>query len=120
MKKVIFTISTFSTFSTLLFGCKTAVTMESIKIIHGAIILPAFGEYRIWNNVEHPSFSVALTNANIKQTCEIYNVSDNGKEKKINPSLLTGKTLNLTVHTNGHLFIKNMNSSTLSIDYKIE
>ena len=100
-------------------SCKSTGTMATIQPKSGTLELPAKGEYRVWKDVTHPSFSVTLTNPSLTQSCEIYKVSDNGNEKLISPSLQAGKNLTVTVPSNGHLFIKNFNNNILKIDYKV-
>lgn len=101
-------------------SCKSVGTMASIEPKAGIMELPAKGEFRIWKNITHPRFSVTLTNPSITQSCEIYKVNDNGKEKWISPSLQAGKSMTVTVPSNGHLFFKNFNDNILKIEYKVE
>ena len=102
--------------------CQSCRTAESVAVIQpkvGTIDLPAKGEFRMWNKITHPSFSVTLVNASATQSCEVYKVSANGNETWINPSLQAGKTLTLTVPSDGHLFFKNFNDNVLAITYKV-
>lgn len=101
-------------------SCKTAGTMTTIQPKSGTIELPVKGEFRIWKGLIHPSFSVTLTNSSSTQSCEVYKVTENENEKWVSPSLLAGKTLTLTVPSNGHLFFKNFNKNVLKIDYKVK
>jgi hypothetical protein len=101
-------------------SCKTTGTMATIQPKSGIIELPAKGELRIWKDLVHPSFSVTLSNSSATQSCEVYKVKDNGNEKWVSPSLQAGKTLTITVPSNGHLFFKNFNGNILKIEYKVE
>jgi hypothetical protein len=103
----------------LTYSCKSTSSMAAIQPKSGTIELPSKGEFRIWKDVAHPSFTVTLTNPSATQSCELYKVKSNGKEKWINPSLLAGKNITLTIPANGHLFFKNFNPNTLKIDYVI-
>jgi hypothetical protein len=117
MKQFVIGLLAIMTFSN---SCKTTGTMATIQPKSGTIELPAKGEFRIWKDLTHPSFSVTLSNSSSAQSCEVYKVTDNGSEKWISPSLQAGKTLTLRVPSNGHLFFKNFNDNTLKIDYKVE
>lgn len=94
--------------------------MAAIQPKTGTLELPAKGEFRIWKGLTHRAFSVTLSNTSASQSCELYKVTDNGYEKWVSPSLLAGKTLTVTIPSNGHLFIKNFNDNILKIDYKVE
>jgi hypothetical protein len=101
-------------------SCKTTGTMATIQPKTGTIEIPTKGELRIWKDLIHPSFSVTLTNSSATQSCEIYKVKDNGNEKWVSPSLQAGKSLTITVSSNGHLLFKNFNDNILKIEYKVE
>jgi hypothetical protein len=101
-------------------SCKPKGTMVAIQPKSGTIELPAKGEFRIWKGLTHPSFSVTLSNPSATQSCEIYSVKNSGNEKWISPSLQAGKTLTVTVPSNGHLLFKNYNDNILNIAYEIE
>lgn len=101
-------------------ACKSVGTMASIQPKTGVMELPAKGEFRIWQGITHPRFSVTLTNPSTTQSCEVYKVSSNGNEKWISPSLQAGKSLTVTIPSNGHLFFKNFNDNVLKIEYKVE
>lgn len=100
-------------------SCRTAESVAAIQPKTGTIDLPAKGEFRMWNKITHPSFSVTLANPSATQSCEVYKVSANGNETWITPSLQAGKTLTLTVPSDGHLFVKNFNDNALMITYKV-
>jgi hypothetical protein len=104
---------------TIIWSCKSTGSMNAIQPKSGVIELPAKGEFRIWKDVLHPSFSVTLTNPAANQSCEVYKVKDNGSEKWIDPSLMAGKSITITVPANGHLFFKNFNDNILRIEYKV-
>ena len=117
MKQLVFGLLTILTLNN---SCKTTGTMAAIQPKSGTMELPSKGEFRMWRGVTHPSFSVTLSNSSASQSCEVYKVTDNGNEKWVSPSLQAGKTLTLTVPSNGHLFFKNFNDNVLKIDYKVE
>jgi hypothetical protein len=94
--------------------------MASIEPKSGFIELSANGEFRIWNNIQHPSFEVTLTNPSPTQSCEVYKVTSSGEENWVNPSLKAGQSLRIKVPSNGHVFFKNFNPNTLRINYSIE
>ncbi len=79
----------------------------------------ARGEFRIWKDMEHGSFTVTLTNSSPNQSVELYKVKSSGKEKWISPSLLANSSQEVTIPADGHLFIKNFNDNTFTITYKI-
>lgn len=101
-------------------SCKSTGSMSNIQPKSGTMELPAKGEYRIWRNVDHPGFSVKLTNPSATQSCEVYKVTASGNEKWISPSLMAGKSLTISVPASGHLFFKNFNDNVLKIDYVVE
>jgi hypothetical protein len=108
------------TIITIAISCKSTGSMAVIQPKQGTIELPEKGEFRIWKDVSHPSFTVTLSNPSATQSCEVYTVKSSGSEKWISPSLQAGKTLTITVPANGHLFFKNFNPNILKIDYKVE
>jgi hypothetical protein len=112
-----FTLAVF-TIIIIAISCKSTGTMAVIQPKQGIIELPEKGEFRIWKDIAHPSFSVTLFNPSTTQSCEVYTVKSSGSEKWISPSLQAGKTLTITVPANGHLFFKNFNPNVLKIDYK--
>jgi hypothetical protein len=101
-------------------GCLSTGSMANIQPKAGTIDLPAKGEFRIWKDITHPGFSVTLKNPSATQSCEVYKVAGSGSEKWISPSLMAGKSLTISVPSNGHLFFKNFNDNVLKIDYVIE
>jgi hypothetical protein len=117
MKKLLFALFAISTIA---FSCTSTGSLANIQPKSGTIELPEKGEFRIWEGIAHPSFSVTLTNPSETQSCELYTVKSSGKEKWISPSLKAGKSLTITIPANGHLFFKNFNPNVLKIDYKIE
>jgi hypothetical protein len=116
MKKLLYCLSIVS----LLMSCNSQRSMTSIEPKSGKFELPAKGEFRMWKDVAHPSFTVMLINPAPKQSCEVYCVKSNGEEKWINPSLLANSKLSVTIPTDGHLFIKNFNDNVLTISYQIQ
>ncbi len=85
----------------------------------GTIEIPQNGEIRIWKGIEHSSFTVTLTNSDAKQSVELYTVKSSGAEKWVSPSLLANSSLEITIPTDGHLYIKNFNPNNFKINYKI-
>ncbi len=117
MKKIILPLITIFAFA---LACNTSKNLANIQPKEGYIEIPAQGELRIWNNIQHSSFEVLLTNDNENQSCELYYVKSSGKEKWINPSLLAKSSKLISIPKDGHLFIKNFNPNTLKISYKIK
>ncbi len=117
MKKLVIGLLAIITIS---YSCKSTGTMANIQPKTGSMELPMKGEFRIWNGITHPSFSVTLSNPSATQSCEVYKVSSIGIEKWVSPSLQSGKTMTITVPANGHLFFKNFNPNTLKINYIIQ
>jgi hypothetical protein len=103
----------------ILNSCMSNSSLSSINPKSGIIELPSKGEFRIWNDSSHASFSVRLTNKSTNQSCEVYKVK-NGNESWISPSLMAGETMDINVPTNGHLYFKNFNNNVLKINYAIE
>ena len=103
----------------LLVSCKPAGSMNAIQPKAGSIEVPANGEFRIWRDTMHPSFTVTLSNPSGTQSCEVYRVTDTGNEKWVNPSLIAGKSLTVKVPSNGHLFFKNFNPNVFTLTYRV-
>lgn len=108
------------TLTMVLNACKSTESMVGIQPKFGSISLPAKGELRLWQNTNHPAFTITLTNEATNQSCELYIVNKLGNEKWINPSLMPRKSITLTISKNGHLFFKNFNPNSLKINYKIK
>lgn len=85
----------------------------------GVIKVPAKGEIRVWQNLEHGAFSLHLENQSIKNSCEAYKVSAFGTQKWISPSLLANKTLDFSIPSNGSLLLKNFSDEEITVSYKI-
>lgn len=105
--------------SSLFIGCYSSQGITNIEPKSGSIEIPAKGEYRMWQNVKHGSFTVTLTNSSPNQSVELYQVKNDGNEKWVNPSLLANSNMDVTIPADGHLFIKNFNGNTFTITYKI-
>lgn len=97
------------------FSCKTI----DISPKQGTITVPAKGEIRVWENVEHSSFSLHLENKSATNSCEAYTVKNNN-EKWISPSLLANSALDFTVPSNGAILLKNFSNETLTVNYTID
>jgi hypothetical protein len=116
MKQLLF-ISMF--FSIIFSSCSSSQGITNIIPKSGSIEIPAKGEFRMWKDVQHGSFTVTLTNSSPNQSVELYKVKSNGSEKWISPSLLANSSQDVTIPADGHLFIKNFNPNTFTITYKI-
>ncbi len=108
------------TIITIVISCRSTGNLAVIQPKQGTIELPAKGEFRIWKDIAHPSFTVTLSNPSATQSCELYTVKSSGMGKWINPSLQAGKTLTVNIPANGHLFFKNFNPDILKVNYKVE
>jgi hypothetical protein len=106
-------------FSIIFSGCGSSQGITNIIPKSGTIEIPAKGEFRMWKDIPHGSFTVMLTNSSPNQSVELYKVKSNGTEKWISPSLLANSSQDVTISADGHLFIKNFNSNTFTITYKI-
>jgi hypothetical protein len=111
-------------FATVLFslsfaGCSSSQGITNISPKSGNIEIPAKGEFRMWKDVKHGSFTVTLTNSSPNQSVELYKVKSDGNEKWVSPSLLANSSLDVTIPADGHLFIKNFNGNDFSVAYKI-
>ncbi len=100
-------------------GCSTSQGLTNIQPKSGKIEIPAKGEFRMWKDLAHSSFTVTLTNSSATQSCELYKVKSNGTEKWVSPSLLANTSLEVDIPADGHLFIKNFNDNVFTITYKI-
>ena len=100
-------------------GCGSWQGITTIQPKSGTIEIPAKGEFRMWRDVKHGSFTVTLTNSSPNQSVELYKVKSDGNEKWISPSLLANSSQQVTIPADGHLFIKNFNGNTFTITYKI-
>jgi hypothetical protein len=106
-------------FSMILTGCSSSHGITNIEPKTGAIEIPANGQFRMWNNSKHGSFTVMLTNSSASQSVELYKVYSDGKEKWITPSLLANTSQEVAIPADGHLFIKNFNANIFTVTYKI-
>jgi len=113
--KNLFKITLATTLILFQFSCKTA----DISPKQGTITVPAKGEIRVWENLEHGSFSVHLENKSVTNSCEAYTVKNN-YEKWISPSLLANSALDFTVPSNGAVLLKNFSNESLTINYTID
>ncbi len=97
------------------FSCKS---IQDISPKQGTIMVPAKGEIRMWDKVDHDSFYLKLENKSVKNSCEAYKVK-NAYEKWISPSLLANKSLEFSIANNGHLLLKNFSDEVITIKYTI-
>ena len=103
----------------ILIAFQTSCKSVDISPKEGVIKVPPKGELRMWQNLEHSSFSLHLENNSVKNSCEAYKVNSIGNEKWISPSLLASKTLDFTIPSDGSLLLKNFSDEELTINYKI-
>ncbi|MEC4004199.1 hypothetical protein OX283_006000 [Flavobacterium sp. SUN052] len=97
------------------FSCKSV----DISPKEGTIKVPPKGEIRMWQNIEHSSFTLHLENKSSKNSCEAYKVSSSGNQKWISPSLLAKKSLDFTISSNGSLLLQNYSEEELIVNYTI-
>jgi hypothetical protein len=116
MKKMIAIVS--ATFL-LMTSCQTNRNLNAIQPKSGVAEIPAKGELRLWQNTKHGRFTVTLTNNSPNQSCEVYRVTSNGNEKWVNPSLLANTSMTVSVPADGHLFFKNFNNNTFTVNYTV-
>ena len=100
-------------------ACNSSRNLSTIQPKTGIIEITAKSEFRMWKDIKHPSFDVVLTNSSATQSCEVYYVKSSGTEKWISPSLQANSSKTITIPKDGHLFLKNFNPNTLTINYKI-
>ena len=105
--------------SSIFIGCSSSHGITNIEPKTGTIEISASGEFRMWKDIKHGSFSVLLTNSSPSQSVELYKVKSDGNEKWVSPSLLAKSSQEVTIPADGHLFIKNFNPNTFTITYKI-
>ena len=96
-------------------SCKT---MQDISPKQGTIVVPAKGEIKMWENIDHNSFSLELENTSTKNSCEAYKVK-NGFQKWISPSLLANKSLEFSIASNGYLLLQNYSNEEITVKYSI-
>lgn len=115
MKKLL-KITTLIALVLLQVSCKST---QDISTKQGIITVPAKGEIRIWDNLEHSPFSLKLDNTSSKNSCEAYKVK-NGSQKWISPSLLANKSLEFSIAANGHLLLQNYSDEIITVKYTIQ
>lgn len=113
--KNLFKITLATTLILLQLSCKTI----DISPKKGTITVPAKGEIRVWENLEHNSFSLHLEDKSTTNSCEAYTIKNN-YEKWISPSLLANSALDFTVPSNGAVLLKNFSNENLTINYTID
>lgn len=105
--------------SSIIISCSSSHGITNIEPKSGIIEIPAKGEYRMWPDIRHGSFTVKVTNLSPDQSVELYKVKKDGNEKWVRPSLLANSSLEITIPDDGHLFIKNFNNNIFTVTYKI-
>ncbi len=116
MKKIITAVLYINT---IFSSCTSSQGITNIQPKTGTIEIPANGEFRMWRDVKHGSFTVSITNSSPSQSVELYKVKSDGNEKWISPSLLANSSQDVIIPADGHLFVKNFNPNTFTITYKI-
>ncbi|MBC7606403.1 MAG: hypothetical protein H7199_05560 [Burkholderiales bacterium] len=109
-------ITTLITILLFQISCKST---QDISPKQGILIVPAKGEIRMWDNLEHGSLSLKLVNTSTKNSCEAYQVKQ-GNQKWISPSLLANKSLEFSIAANGHLLLKNYSAEVITVKYTIQ
>lgn len=97
------------------FSCKSAIDISPKT---ATIIVPAKGEIKLFDNVDHNSFSINLTNKSTKNSCEAYTVK-NGNRKWISPSLPVNGTLDFSVSSSAYVLLQNYSDENISVVYTI-
>jgi hypothetical protein len=105
--------------STIFTSCSSSHGITNIEPKTGSIEIPANGEFRMWKDTRHGSFTVMLSNSSPIQSVELYKVNSDGNEKWLSPSLLANISQEVNIPADGHLFIKNFNPNQFVITYKI-
>ncbi len=106
-------------YSTFIISCSSSHGITNIEPKTGSIEIPSNGEFRMWKNIKHGSFTVLLTNFSPTQSIELYKVKSDGNETWISPSLLANSSQEVIIPADGHLFLKNFNPNAFIITYKI-
>jgi hypothetical protein len=106
-------------FSISLFSCSSSQNLTKIVPKSGTIEIPAKGEFRMWKDIAHGSFTVTITNSSPRQSVELYTVKSSGAENWVSPSLLANTSLDIIIPADGHLFIKNFNDNVFTVTYKV-
>lgn len=98
------------------FSCKT---VQDISPKTATIIVPAKGEIKLFDAVEHDSFLINLTNKSTLNSCEAYVVKNENK-KWISPSLLANKQLDFSVSSSAYVLLQNYSDENVSVVYTID
>jgi hypothetical protein len=98
------------------FSCKSTIEISPKT---ATIIVPAKGEIKLFDNIEHNSFSINLTNKSILNSCEAFTVK-NGSKKWISPSLLANKQLDFSVSSSAYVLLQNYSNENISVVYTID
>ena len=114
--KSIMTITAIVSILILQFSCKSAMDISPKS---ATINVPARGEIKLFDNIEHSFFSIILTNQSRKKSCEIY-VVKNGVKKWITPSLLANKQLYFSISSSAYVLLENFSDENISVVYSID
>ena len=98
------------------FSCKTAIDISPKT---ATIIVPAKGEIKLFDAIEHNSFSINLTNKSTRNSCEAY-VVKGGNKKWISPSLLANKQLDFSVASSAYVLLQNYSDENVLVVYTID
>ena len=82
------------------------------------INVPSKSEIKLFDQVEHNSFSINLSNQSTKNSCEAYLIKNNSK-KWISPSLLANKELDFSVAKNAYVLLENFSDENITVTYSI-
>lgn len=96
-------------------SCKSS---QAISMKQGTITVPAKGEIKVWDTIDHDSFSLNLVNPSTKNSCEAYKVK-NGIQKWISPSLLANNSIEFSIASKGYLLLKNFSNEVIIVNYSI-
>ena len=112
----IFKITAIITVLLFQISCKT---YQDIAPKTATIIVPAKGEIKLFENVNHNSLSLNLKNLSTKNSCEAFTVK-NGNKKWISPSLPINGQLNFSVSSSAYVLLQNYSNENISIVYTID
>ena len=98
------------------FSCKT---YQDILPKTATIVVPAKGEIKLFESMNHNSFLINLKNLSTKNSCEAYTVK-NGNKKWISPSLPVNGKLYFSVSSSSFVLLQNFSDENISVVYTID
>lgn len=102
------------------FTQNVTVAKDKIQAKEELVEVPAKGNVTLFNQGNHPSLKVTLSNQSIKNACEVYTVEGwFSKKNWVSPSLFPKKSLTFKVAKNGSVFIENYSEETFTILVKV-